>query len=401
MQKTKQLPRTNNIGKEEKKAVMRVLNSGILSGFIATSGQNFFGGKEVVKLENAFRKKFGVKHAVAFNSATTALDAALCAVGIGPGDEVIVPPLTMSATATSVLMNMAIPIFADVKIDTFCLDPRSVEENITDRTKAIIIVDLFGGPADYDKLMKIARKYKLKVIEDSAQALGGKYKDKFLGTIGDIGIFSFNQHKTIHCGEGGMLVTNNKKYANRAQLKRNHGEVATDEKRQHEFIVGSNYRMGEIEAAIITEQLKKLDFLNRYRIKLAKYLTKKLEKIDGIITPKMMPGRHVFYQYPFRVEGVDRDKFAKAMDAEGFALNQGYVKPIYLMRLFHDRKIFMNSDFPFYGIGCESVTNYHNGSCPNAEDLWEYELLTTTICRYPLTTEHIDRFVKAVKKVIK
>lgn len=392
------LPRTNNIDEKEKMAAMRVLDSGILSDFLGSAGDKFLGGKEVIKLEESFRKKFDVRYAITFNSATTALDAAVCALGIGPGDEVIVSPYTMSATATCILMNMAIPVFADIEMDTFNLDPKSIKKNITDKTKAILVVNLFGGSARYDEIMKIAKEHNLKVIEDNAQGPGAKFNDKYLGTIADLGIFSFNCHKTIQCGEGGVLVTNDKRYAYRAQLKRNHGEVILDDLNDDDAIFGSNYRLTELQAAIADEQLKKLDFLNEKRIHLANYLTKKLNDIDGLTPPFVLPNtKHVYYLYPIKFDekiGISRDLFVKAVEKEGFFLNHGYPKPIYLMKIFQNMKIFPNSKFPF------SCQEYKEGLCPNVERLFKKELLYTTMCRYPLTTEHIDFFVMAIKKII-
>jgi len=393
------LPRTNNIGEKEKEAAMRVLDSGIISDFIGSAGNKFLGGKEVINLEESFKKKFDVKYAVTFNSATTALDAAVCALGIGPKDEVIVSPYTMSASATSILMNMAIPVFADIETDTFNLDPKSIKENITDKTKAILVVNLFGGSARYDKIMEIAKEHNLKVIEDNAQGPGAKFNEKYLGTVADIGIFSFNCHKTIQCGEGGVLVTNSENYAYRAQLKRNHGEIVLDNLNNDDAIFGSNYRLTELQAAIAVEQLKKLDFLNEKRIYLADYLTKKLNEISGLTPPFVLPNtKHVYYLYPIKFNedtiGISRNLFAKSMEKEGFPLNQGYVKPLYLMRIFQNLKIFPNSKFPF------SFQNYKEGICPNVEKFFKKELLYTTICRHPLTTEHIDLFITAIKKVL-
>ncbi len=399
------LPISNTIGIEEKKAVEAVLDSGILSDFVGVAGEKFLGGKEVRALEAEMCAKFKVKHAVSFNSATTALEAAVTALGIGPGDEVIVSPYTMSASALAILMNMAVPIFADIEEDTFCLSPASIKARITPRTKAIMVTNLFGGAARYDEILKIAREHNLKIIEDNAQAPSGTYNHQFLGTISDIGIFSFNFHKVIHCGEGGVLVTNNDKYAFRAQLKRNHGEVALDNLNNlEEFIFGSNYRLSEVHAAIAREQLKKLDFLVEKRIELANYLTEKLRKFPGIVPASVLPeSKHAYYVYPFRFiakeAGISRDVFALALEKEGLSVGKGYVKPLYLINLFQERKIFPRSHFPFDANPDTWEVTYPLGLCPVTERLWKEELLMTTICRYPLTKEHIDLFVAAIEKV--
>ena len=257
-------PAYYTVNTEEKTAVDSIFaNKELLSDFLGRAGSKFLGGRHVKVLEKAFTEYFGTKHAVSFNSATTGLQAAVTALGIGPGDQVIVPPYTMSATASAVLLNNAVPVFADVD-ETFCLDPESVEKNINAQTKAIFVVDLMGGTPKFDRILEIAKKYNLKIIEDCAQAMGASYKGKLAGTIGDIGVFSFNIHKVVQCGEGGVLITNNDNYALRAQLVRNHGEAVVNdmivEGGEFEAIVGSNYRMSELHAVVALEQFKSLMF---------------------------------------------------------------------------------------------------------------------------------------------
>ena len=206
------------VGKEEFAAVKRVIVKGPLSGFAGVAGPKFWGGSEVRAFEKEFAKKFKVKHALGFNSATTALHAAIVALGIGPGDEVIVSPYTMCASATAIMMNGATPIFADVDEKTFCMDSESVRKRITKRTKALMVVNLMGQAADLGNLIPLAKKHNLAIIEDNSQSPGAKWNGKYLGTIGDIGIFSLNVHKAMQTGEGGILVTNNDRYALRAGL---------------------------------------------------------------------------------------------------------------------------------------------------------------------------------------
>jgi len=210
----KPFPKHPMIGEEEKKQVLEVLESGNLSTFIASAGKNFLGGKKIREFEDLFAKKIGVTYGIAFNSATSALHAAVVAVGVQPGEEVIVPPYTFTSTATSVLMHNAIPIFSDVKEDIYCLDPEKLKNSLTSLTKAIIPVHLFGHACDMDEIMEFAKENNLRVIEDCAQAPAGNYKNRNLGTIGDCGIFSFQESKNIMTGEGGMLVTSNENVAN-------------------------------------------------------------------------------------------------------------------------------------------------------------------------------------------
>ncbi|MBI2406645.1 MAG: DegT/DnrJ/EryC1/StrS family aminotransferase [Candidatus Harrisonbacteria bacterium] len=402
----KPFPAVYNIGKEELRAATQVLKRGPLSDFVGAKGDYFLGGKQVKKLEALFCKKFGVAHAVSFNSATTALHAAVVALGIGPGDEVIVSPYSMCASATAILMNGAVPVFADIDERTFCIDPVSVRKCITPRTKAIMAVNIFGGSSDFDALLRIAKEFNIKIIEDNAQSPGATYKGKYTGTIGDIGVFSFNVHKTIQSGEGGVLVTNNAHYAFRAQLARNHGEAYVDQDPNYADgpIIGSNYRMTELEAAIAYEQLRKLDFLNKKRLELVHYLTKQLAGIPGLMLPHVVKGlRHVFYVYPIKIDasklGISRDNFARAMTAEGFQMSLGYTKPLYLLRVFQEQKAFNNTSFPFVGSHYAGKVNYAKGICPVVERMHEKVFTFTTVCQYPRTKKHIDLFVRAVKKV--
>ncbi len=406
----KKIPPYNSIDKEETRAALKVMKEKNLSDFLGRAGEKFLGGKYVRKLEEYFCRYFKVKYAVSFNSASTALQAAVGALGIGPGDEVITSPYTMTATPSAILFNNALPVFADIEEKFFCLDSKSIEKNINKKTKAILTVNLFGGSADYDPILKIAKRYNLKIIEDNAQAIGTTYKGRYAGTIGDIGVFSFNVHKVIQCGEGGVLLTNNKKYAFRAQLIRNHGEVVVDdllkEKEIKEPVLGNNFRLTEISAAIAIEQFKKLNKLNKERIFLANYLTKKLSQFKWLIPPAVIEkSRHVYYVYPFRFLekkiSIKRSIFAQAMKAEGFNINEGYQKPLYLLPIYQQNKIFPNSQFPFISEEYPHKVNYQKGICPVVERMYEKELLFTTICQPPQTKKEIDLFVRAIRKIEK
>ncbi|MFH0779340.1 MAG: DegT/DnrJ/EryC1/StrS family aminotransferase [Parcubacteria group bacterium] len=403
----KSLRPIHNIDQREIKAAIRVLRQGPLSGFLASASNGFLGGREVRKLEAFFARKFKINYAVSFNSATTALHAAIVALGIGPGDEVIVPPYTMSASASAVLANGAVPIFADIDDRTFCVNPDAIARCVTKRTKAIIAVNLFGGSADYRQIRRIARKYKLSIIEDNAQAPGARYFGKYTGTIGDIGVFSFNIHKTMQTGEGGILVTNKKTLALRARLARNHGEVVVDQMPHYSAgpIIGSNYRMTELVAALAYEQVKKLDNLNQKRLFLVHRLARGLSGIKGLILPKENACvRHVYYRYPIKINermlGISRDRFVEAMRAEGFLMPKGYVKPIYLLPVFQQQKAFNNTHFPFKSNYYKGRPDYRKGICPAVERLQEHELTLTDICQHPYTKKHVDLFVSAVKKII-
>ena len=397
------------VGKEEFAAVKRVIVKGPLSGFAGVAGPKFWGGSEVRAFEKEFAKKFKVKHALGFNSATTALHAAIVALGIGPGDEVIVSPYTMCASATAIMMNGATPIFADVDEKTFCMDSESVRKRITKRTKALMVVNLMGQAADLGNLIPLAKKHNLAIIEDNSQSPGAKWNGKYLGTIGDIGIFSLNVHKAMQTGEGGILVTNNDRYALRAGLSRNHGEAVVDEMgKEYDAgpIFGSNYRMTEVIAAMARVQLRKLDFLTSKRLILATRLTKALKKIPGLTPPFIHPGNtHVYHRYMIKVDekklGLSRDTLVRAMAAEGFFMSRGYIKPVHLLRVFQERKAFNNTGFPFEkNTYYDGNPDYSRGSLPVVERLYDTEVTFSDICQYPYTAKHVDLFVTALKKVL-
>ena len=242
-------PKYNPIGSEELSAAKQVIESGVLSQFLGAWHEDFYGGPKVREFEKQAADYFGVKHAVTVNSWTSGLVAAVGAIGIEPGDEVITTPWTMSATATAILHWNAIPVFADIDPDTYNLDPQSIEANITPYTKAIVVADIFGQSADMDEIMAIANRHELKVISDTAQAPGAFYKGRYAGTCAHVGGYSLNYHKHIHTGEGGILVTDDDGIAERLQLIRNHAEVVVGDKgvKNLSNMIGHNFRLGEIE----------------------------------------------------------------------------------------------------------------------------------------------------------
>jgi len=397
-----------DFGEEEKRLVLEVLESKELSGFLASPGEKFLGGPKVRQLEGVCEAYYKVKHALAIQSATAGLHAAVAACNLNPGDEIIVTPYSMCASATAALMHNAIPIFADIEENTFNLDPTEIEKAITPETKAIIIVHLFGNPAEMDEIMAIANAHDLKVIEDAAQAPGSFYKNRPIGTIGDIGVFSFNQNKTISTGEGGVVVTNDDELAKRIELIRNHGEVVVENYSVETIsgIIGYNYRMTELEAAIGVAQMNKLNKLNKHRIELADYLTDKLSQFDTLLTLPIVEdhSKHVYFVYPMKFNaskaGIHRDKFAEAVRAEGLPLFGGYVRPIYLEPMFQQLKAYGEKGYPFKGPHIKKEISYPIGAAPVCERMHFKELLTTPICHYPLEKGDIDDFVLGIEKVL-
>ncbi len=394
------------IGEEEKKAVMAVLDSKVLSDFLGTWSPQFFGGARVQQLEKEWCAYFRVKHSVSVNSATSGLYAAVGAAGVGPGDEVIVSPYTMSASAAAALVYGGIPVFADISPETFCLDPESVRRCVTPRTRAIIVVDIFGHPAAMDEIMTIAREHDLVVIEDAAQAPGAMYRGRYAGTLGHIGVFSLNYHKTIHCGEGGVIVTDDDSLAERLQLIRNHGETVVEAKGTVDLVnmIGFNYRMTEIEATIASEQLKKLESLLVPRIAAAAYLTRRLGKLPGLTPPVTQPQtRHGFYVYALRYDaaktGVSRDKLVAALKAEGLPIFPGYVRPIYLQPAYQKRIALGRDGFPFNLADAKNPPSYQRGICPVTERMHEQELLYTNICHADIKEQDLEDFCAGFEKV--
>lgn len=396
------------IGKKEKKAVMDVLSTGKLSGFIAQQGEYFLGGEKVRKLESNFNAYFKSKYAIAVNSATAGLHAAVASLNIGPGDEVIVSPYTMSASASAILMANAAPVFADIREDTYCIDPTDIKRKITSRTKAIIVVHLFGQSANMDEIMAIAKKHKIAVIEDAAQSPSATYRGRFTGVIGDVGIFSLNQHKTITTGEGGMILTNNRIIAEKARLIRNHGEVIKSNVKLGNIVnlLGWNYRMTELEAAVGIGQFGRLDFLTEHRIVLADYLTKELKKLNlpGIELPVIPPeNKHVYFLYPIKFKekiiGIKRETFIRAINAEGIPFGAGYVKPIYLEPMYQEKICYGKHGCPFKCSLYKGRIDYKKGICPVTERTHFKELIVTPMCKYPLKKKDIKDIVSAFEKI--
>jgi len=399
-------PTYYSTGEEEKKAVLEVLDSKVLSKFLGECSPDFYGGPRVQQLERNWEQYFRVNHAVSVNSATSGLYAAVGAAGISPGDEVIVSPFTMSASATAALVYGAIPVFADIDPEIFCIGPESIRDRITPSTKAIIVVDIFGHPADMKEIMEIATEHDLIVIEDAAQAPGATYHGKLAGTLAHMGVYSLNYHKTIQCGEGGMVVTDDETNAERLRLIRNHAEVVIKHRNIENIVnlIGFNYRMTEIEAAIANEQLKKLNSLLQPRIRAAEYLTKHLSSFPGVTTPHVRPGiRHGYYVYPLRYDaaaiGVSREHFVRALNAEGIPMESGYTAPLYLEPVYQKRIAFGNCGYPFTYEGYKGTVNYSKGICPVTEKMYYEELMVTNICHAGISQKDLDDVVNAFRKV--
>ena len=391
-----------SLGEAEVSAVVDVVRSGVLSGFYGSPGEQFDGGPKVREFERRWSARFNTRNAISVNSATSGLFGALGAIGLSPGDEVIVPPLTMSASVVAPLVYGGIPVFADIEDKTFCLDPAAVEAAITPRTRAIMAVNLFGHPAQLASLRSLADRYGVFLIEDNAQGPLAEENGRFAGTVGHIGVFSLNYHKHIHTGEGGVCVTDDDDLAQRLRLIRNHGENVVTGYQIEDItnLYGFNFRMTELSAAIGIEQLERIDQHVRPRIKLANALTAVTEGIDGLTAPSVRQGcTHAYYVWALKVDelelGIDRTVFSRALTAEGFPHSVGYVEPLYLLPVFQ-KKIAMGRDgFPF----TLGSPDYAEGICPVAERVHRSELLMFEPCAYEDSEETVVNLCAALDKV--
>lgn len=308
------------IGEEEIEEVVKVLKS----GFIAQ-------GPKVAEFEEKFAEFVGAKYGIATSSGTTALHVALLACGIKEEDEVITTPFSFAATGNSILYTGAKPVFVDINPKTFNIDPNKIEDAITEKTKAIMPVQLYGQAADMDKINEIAKKHDLYVIEDAAQAHGSIYKDTKVGSIGDLACFSFYPTKNMTTSEGGMITTNDKELAEKARIFRAHGET----KRYEHAVLGYNFRMTDIAAAIGLAQLKKIDEFNQKRINNAEYLDENLKDVEGIITPNVLSGvKHVYHQYTIKIKTGNRDEWVNFLNENGIGTGIHYPIPIYKQELY-------------------------------------------------------------------
>lgn len=279
---------------------------------------------KVLKFENEFARLMGIKTSIATGSGTQSLNTCIEALGIGPGDEVITSPYTDPGTIASILVSRALPVLADLDPDSFQLDPDDVERRITSRTKALMPVHMMGQPCNMERIMEIAKKHKLLVIEDSAQAHFAEYQGKKAGLIGDVGCFSFQTSKVLSCGEGGGIVSNNEELLDKCYTVHNHGTS----KRGRTETIGSKYRMNEFEAACLLGQLPGVMDRHYIRNRNAKYLTEHLKDCPGLVPQKLYPGTTAgsWYLYPWSYKkdmfnGAPREKFLKAIAAEGISLS--------------------------------------------------------------------------------
>ena len=367
-------------GPAERRAVLRVLESG-----------KWWHGENVLAFERAFARFQGARHGVTCNSGTAGLEAALGGLGVGPGDEVIVPAYTFIATASAVIRAGAKVVFADVRPDNLCLDPDDVERKLGTRTKAVIPVHFCGNVADMDRLNAIARRRRLLVIEDACHAWGSRWKGRGAGALGTCGAFSFQISKNITAGEGGIMLTDDEGIADAARSVTNCGRCKSGGWYEH-TLIGTNLRMTEIQAAILRVQLTRLEEQTIRREENARRLDARVRGIPGIriidwVDPRITRRSYHMYSFRFTAEewpGVSRDRFVAAMQAEGVPVGAGYPYPLYKNPVFQRPEL---------------GRDYSDVSCPNAERMCQEAcwIMHPALLGSPEDTDDIARAMEKVR----
>ncbi len=391
------------IDERDKSAVLRVLDSDYLVGGEAP---------EVKALEKEWNEYLGRKYCLTTNSGTAALHMALAALNIGPGDEVIVPAYTFLASASCVLHTNAIPIFVDIDRKSYTIDPEKIEEQITECTKAIIPVHLHGLSADMDRIIDVAEKYNLYVVEDACQAHGAEYKGKKVGNFGELAAFSLNSSKNLCSGEGGLLVMDEENYYMRANMLRMFGDEIDDETKLRIYnasILGYMYRNQELPAALARAQLERLDEYNDIRIRNCNFLTQHLNDIPGIHTPYVPEDyKHVYWMYivEFYPEEVNIDMsprdfrigLEKALFVEGVQVGQWQTMPVPCQDLFQTKLGYSGSGYPWAYSERGKHIVYRAEDYPNSLDLCDRYTVVAGI-HPPNGIDLMDKYIHAFKKV--
>ena len=326
-------------------------------------------------------------------------------LNVEPGDEIIVSPWTMCATATAILHWNCIPVFADIDENDFCISAKDIKKKITKKTKAIIAVDIFGFPADLDRIKKIIKGKNIKILSDNAQAPYAIYNNRISGTNSDMGGFSFNYHKHINTGEGGVIITNSNYLANRARLIRNHGEAVVKENENIKNILGHNFRLGEIESAIGIEQYKKLKKIVKRRQMICRYLTRRLEKLQGLKLPYENTKRtHNYYIYPIILDinkfKISRSRIIKLLKNQGVqGLINGYAN-IHKLPMYKKKIAYGSKGFP-WNYNLKNFKKKYFYKCEIAEKLQNKTFIGLEVCLFDLNKKDINLIAKSFEKVWK
>lgn len=377
------------MGDEEVAALTRVVRSGRF-------GRH--GGTEVTELERAFAARYGMKHAIACSSGSAAVHTAVATIDPEPGDEIITTPCSDFGTVLGILFQNAIPVFSDLDPDTFCLDPASVEACLTDRTRAILAVNLFGGAADLGRLRTIADRRGIPLIEDCAQSQLTEYGGKLAGTIGDLGCFSLNATKHLNAGEGGVVVTNDDALAARARLFADKA-WPRDQEGRYSLFLGQNYRLTELQAAVALVGLRRLDENVAARRRAADRVRAQIRDVPGVRVPATTAGSVPSYWilHLFVEPGLDADLVARALQAEGIPFSAKYVTPLYLWPVLRDKQTYGRSGFPFDSPYTDRPFDYAPGLCPVFEAAREQLILLSVDEQF--TDADADDIANAIRKV--
>lgn len=359
-------PEVNEIDIQE---IVTVLKSGRLAT-----------GPKTKEFEEMVCQYVNTKHGIAVSSGTAGLHILIRALDIKEGDEVIVPSFTFASSVNVILYERATPVFAEINDETYTVDPGDIEKKITNKTKAIMAVDIFGHPAEWDEILRIAEKYGLRVIDDSCEALGAEYKGKKIGQFGDCACFAFYPNKQITTGEGGMIVTNDDRIATVARSLRNQGRGEMGSWLEHE-ILGYNYRMDEMSAALGVSQLRRIDEILKKREHVAFMYTEKLKKLDFLRVPYVKPyAKMSWFVYVITLEkGLDRKRIMEKMADMGIP-TRGYFSPMHLQP--YIKKIF----------------GFKGGELPVTEDIARRTIALPF--HNNLTEEEIDLVIDALKKAV-
>lgn len=386
-----------SFGAEELALLEQVLRSGALH---ATKGIM------AKQLETEFAAQYGVKHCITVSSGTASLHTAIAAVDPEPGDEVITTPITDMGGLAAILFQNAIPIFADVDPDTLNLTAETIKKRMTPRTKAIVVVHLFGNPCDMDPILKLADRHGIPVIEDSAQAYLTRYQGKLAGTMGAIGCFSLQQTKQMTSGEGGLVITNDDVLARRMRLFRDKAWGYGDPNPDHYFLA-LNYRMTDLQGAVALAQLRKLETMVANRRKMAELLSQLLNGVEGLHLPKVTSGGiHTYWRYCLRIDeeilGVNVNQLAVLLKEYGILSTPRYIqKPAFECAIFKDRKTYGSSQFPYKGSSRQGLPEviYDPKDFPGALKALSRVLVLPWTERY--TRQHVEYIAQSLIETVK
>lgn len=394
-QRTKETPfaEGRRFTDEEKREVLEALDANTLF---------YRYGEKTKKMEKKMCELYGTKHAVATSSGSAAVHTAVAALGIGPGDEVLVPAITDMGSVIGILYQLAIPVFLDIDPNTYNLEIQDIERKISSRTKAILVVHYMGYPCDMAAIIEIAERYNLKVIEDCAQAWHARYRGKPVGTMGDVGCFSFNDFKHLSTGEGGICITNDGETAERIRLYTDKGYYRDGSGRKSEFLA-PNYRISEICSAVAIGQLGKVTRIAERRNEIGTVLNSALNGIKGLYPMKVAEGAYCsywFYLLRFEEEefGISRDDFLKALEAEGIPCGGAHIAtPLYDYGVFKNRNAFPGTNFPFECRDINADYSYQEPHCPNSQPLLDKSVIIRISEFY--SDEDVGDIYRAIHKI--